>query len=748
MLMKDYVLEKFDENHIRINEFNIRFNRETVLNLIDCYPDSPVYDDTIDEYERLAIKAYEKIAPEAILRYGKVKSSLGSDKYNNCESACYVIYTIGNEIAELSSEYFSQGDYLAAMLVDAMANDYLMQMDQAVTNIVYEQCKKRHVGVLKRLEAPSDIPLEAQKTVLEETGADKEWNLGITEGYMFTIVKTDCYVLILTEDENIFEARHDCTQCELLDCKMRKTLKIEVIRSNQTYTVNHKKSDSVLDTLIKHGYQLSAVCGGQGTCGKCKIQFLSGSPIITIQDRKIFGQDELDIGYRLACKAYPNENCKVKLTIGDESDFEIVSEDSMVQKKDDAPEDSHEVEKGREPLYSKEAYGIVCDIGTTTIVISLIRLSDRSNIKNYSTINKQRVYGANVISRIQASNEGKKNQLRKLVKQDLMTGFCEVITQAGIRKEQVKKIVIASNTTMGHILLGYSCESLGVYPYTPVNINLIELEYAEIFNSDYLDASVTVLPGISTFVGADIVAGLLVCDFDKEKSPNLFIDIGTNGEMALGNKNRILVSSTAAGPAFEGGNISCGIGSVSGAICSVDIEGDKLKYKTIGSKPPIGICGTGVIEITSELFKAGIIDETGLLQEKFFEDGYTVFEAIKFTQQDIREVQLAKSAICAGIETLILRYGISYNDIGTVYLAGGFGYKININKAIGIGLIPKELSGKIKTIGNSSLAGAKKYLTCTESRRRIERIVSISDEVNLSSDKDFNELYVRHMYFK
>lgn len=741
--MKDYILDRFNEKCIRMNKFNIRFNRDTVLNLIDCYPDSPVYDDTIDEYEKLAIEAYEKIAPAAILRYEKVKSSLGSNKYKTSDSACYVIYTIGNEITELSSYYFSQGDYLAAMIIDAMANDYLFQMDNVITDFVYEQCKRRNIGVLKRLEAPSDIPLEAQKTVLEETGADNEWNLGITEGYMFTIVKTDCYVLILTEDENIFEAQHDCTQCELLDCKMRKTLKIEVIRSNQTYTVNHKKNDSVLDTIINNGYQLSAVCGGQGTCGKCKIQFLSGSPVITLQDSKIFSQDELDKGYRLACKAYPNENCTIKLTIGDESDFEIIAESSIAQTEGN---DSKR-EKDETPLFSEEDYGIVSDIGTTTIVTSLIKLSDRSNVKNYATVNKQRVYGANVISRIQASNEGKKDQLSNLVRQDLVTGFSEVITQAKIRKEQVKKIVIAGNTTMGHILLGYSCESLGVYPYTPVNIDLIELVYADIFNSNYLNASVTVLPGISTFVGGDIVAGLLMCDFDKESSPNLFIDIGTNGEMALGNKDRILVSSTAAGPAFEGGNISFGVGSVSGAICSVDIEGDKLKYDTIGSKDPVGICGTGVIEITSELVKAGIINETGLLQEPFFDTGYTIFETIKFTQKDIREVQLAKSAIRAGIETLILRYGISYNDIGTVYLAGGFGYKININKAIDIGLIPKALSGKIKAIGNSSLAGAQKYLTYTDSKQRIEKILSISDEVNLSSDKNFNELYIRHMYF-
>jgi len=708
--------------------------------MIDCYPDSPIYEETIEEYEKLAAEAYEIIAPAAILRYGKVKPQLGSKEYRKCEPACYVIYTVGNEITELSGHYFSKGDYLAAMLIDAMANDYLSQMDDVITDLIYQQCKQMKTGVLKRLDPPSDIPLEAQKIILEETGAAKEWDLGITEGYMFTAVKTNCYVLILTEDENKFEARHDCAKCNLPDCKMRKTVKLDVIRDNHTYTVNHRKTDNVLETLIKNGFQLSAACGGYGTCGKCRIRFIRGSSAITGEDRRIFSQEQLDKGFRLACKAYPYKDCTINIDIGDESNFEIVTDCSTAMT-------CSELKKNVSKSYSNEDYGIAADIGTTTIAISLIKLSDGSTVINYAAINKQRVYGANVISRIQASNEGKKDQLRNLVRSDLTAGFGEVITQAGIRKERVKKIVIAGNTTMGHILLGFSCESLGVYPYTPVDIDLIETEYSKLFDSDYLDVPVIIMPGISTFVGGDIVAGLLVCDFDKKERPSLFIDIGTNGEMALGNKDRILVCSTAAGPAFEGGNISYGVGSVKGAICSAVLEEGKLKFNTIGSKPPIGICGTGIIEITSELLKAGIIDETGVLKEPFFDTGYTVYEDIKFTQKDIREVQLAKSAIRAGIETLIVRYGISYDDIETVYLAGGFGYRINIEKAVNIGLIPQELSGKVIAIGNSSLAGALKYLTFADSPHRTAKIISKAQEISLSTDKDFNEFYIRHMYF-
>ena len=233
----------------------------------------------------------------------------------------------------------------------------------------------------------------------------------------------------------------------------------------------------------------------------------------------------------------------------------------------------------------------------------------------------------------------------------------------------------------------------------------------------------------------------------------MLIDLGTNGEMAIGNRERILVTSTAAGPAFEGGNISCGMGSVPGAICQVQISGTEVSCGTIGDRPPVGLCGTGVIETACELLKAELIDETGMLDEDYFDDGFVLAktpsgEEISFTQKDVREIQLAKAAVRAGLETLMLRYGVTYDDIDTLYLAGGFGFHLNLEKAAAIGLIPEELLDRAKAVGNSSLGGAAVWLTEPGAAERMERIIAVSEEIPLASDKDFNQFYMDSMFFE
>lgn len=537
--------------------------------------------------------------------------------------------------------------------------------------------------------------------------------------------------------------------------------KIQFVRGNTTFEITCEEKENLLDAMRRQGIDCSAACGGKGTCGKCRLQVLQGELEVTIQDQKIFDREALAKGFRLSCKAYPKEECTLRLVTGDESDFEIIN----------ATNGRNDCHVHRDCVADKE-YGIAVDIGTTTLAISLVGFTSKKVLYTDTTVNKQRVYGADVISRIKASNSGKRNRLKNQIRNELYECFQLLIQETGIEKETIKKIAIAGNTTMGHLFMGYSCMELGVYPFTPVNMNGIDKGFEDIFGTDYLEASVTLLPGISAFVGGDITSGLVVCDFDRSESPNLLIDLGTNGEMAIGTKDRILVTSTAAGPAFEGGNISCGVGSIAGAICSasilvdkIDKESDKskcynLEYKTIGDKNPVGICGTGAIELTSELVKNGMVDETGLLEEAFFDDGFQIVKAdeemtlenkindIVFTQKDIREMQLAKAAVRAGIETLLLRYGVSYEQISTVYLAGGFGYKLNIEKAVHIGLLPKELSKKIKPVGNSSLAGAILYLTEEHTKSRLEKIVSISNEINLSNDQEFHNQYVTNMYFK
>ncbi len=586
---------------------------------------------------------------------------------------------------------------------------------------------------------------------------------------------------------------------------------ITVAENGKTIQISDKEGASLLELLRSHGIYVSAACGGKGTCGKCKVQMLSGATKIGEADRNHLSEEELEAGWRLACTAYPKDDCWVKLGRSDESGFEAVAEHS----RDGERKNLVGGRPGKVPIISDitdaevtteaateatatEAigYDIAIDIGTTTIAMELIERSTGEVLHTVTSVNHQRAFGADVISRIRAANEGHGEELRESIRGDLLEGIRRLLKESGTAGGSVRRIAIAGNTTMGHLLMGYSCETLGAYPFTPVNIGIIRTNVSKLLggqlaaktvSEDVGDKAVSIaldpatdvilLPGITTYVGADIAAGMLACDFDRREKPCLLIDLGTNGEMAVGNRERILVTSTAAGPAFEGGNISCGMGSVPGAISHVEINDavvgepgvrlqnseetkdssrsavqSRVRFQTIGGQPPIGLCGTGVIETTYELVKVGFVDETGMLEEDYFEAGFELARTpegrpIVFTQKDVREMQLAKSAVRAGLETLLKRYGITYENIDRVFLAGGFGYKADLEKMVGIGMLPEELRAKTTAVGNSSLAGAARFLTSAGAEERLKKLVEISTEVELSSDKDFNDFYMEYMFF-
>lgn len=520
---------------------------------------------------------------------------------------------------------------------------------------------------------------------------------------------------------------------------------VSIFRNGETVKFAGDAGESLLQLLVKNGIYISAACGGVGKCGKCKVRFLENPTAITADDEVCLTREELDDGWRLSCLSYPEADCLVEIDSSDESDFEVVS-DYQDQKKhvDDVTEDT---------------YDIAIDIGTTTIAVNLIGKTSKEVCRTYTTINRQRAYGADVISRIQASVDGKGPELRESIQNDLLDGITEVVKEEGISPSCVDRIAIAGNTTMGHLLMGYSCESLGVFPFTPVNIGTIHVTFAELFegvageDTGFENAKIVLLPGISTFVGADISAGMLSCNMDRTEGTCLLLDLGTNGEMAIGKAGNYMVTSTAAGPAFEGGNISCGMGAVKGAISGVTIHNGEVTVETIGDKPPVGLCGTGVLETVFELLQDELIDETGVLDDDYFDDGFELAktpegEPISFTQQDIREIQLAKSAVRAGLETLLLRYGVTYDDIEKVFLAGGFGYRIDLEKTIGIGLLPEELRDKIEAVGNSSLGGAGKFLMEEDAPARINKMMEECSEVALSTDKDFIRFYTDYMFFE
>lgn len=708
---------------MKITDFDIRIDKENVLGLIDCKPDSPVYETVLEDFEEVFPVAYEKLAPSALLEFGEISEYDLTEYGDDIREALFCIESVGSEISAWATSFFHDGNYVKGMLANAIADDYLFQMDYELQDVIVNLCKERNLGVLRRLEAPQDISMKAQKTAWEVTRAAEEIGLGIKESYMLDPVKSNCQIYLVKEGCDLWNTEHDCSKCPRTDCKMRnrKSFTVTVQKNGEIRSVQGKEGETLMEILQHAGIYLNAVCGGRGTCGKCKVKITEG----------------LEPGIYLACKTVPNRACTVSLM--DEDGFVVITDNECPEeeKRENILEDSG---GGR--------YGIGADIGTTTIAMQLVELDSETIVDTYTAINRQRAYGADVISRIQASNDGKKEQLKQSILDDLETGIRSLLARNPV---VVETMGISGNTTMIHLLMGYSCETLGVYPFTPVNVNAIESDYLGLFGNDRYTCKVRILPGISTYVGGDIVAGLLTCEFDRKEKISMLIDLGTNGEMAIGNQERILVTSTAAGPAFEGGNIICGTGSIPGAISHAVYKDNRFEIETIGNQEATGICGTGVIDITYELFKHNLIDETGLLDDEFFEEGILLAKneekEICFYQKDVREIQLAKSAIRAGIETLLVHYGVSYEEIDTIYIAGGFGYKIDIEKAVGIGLLPEECKGKMKAIGNTSLKGSILYLTEEEAKERMEKIIEKAEEVQLASSREFNDFYMQYMYF-
>lgn len=375
----------------------------------------------------------------------------------------------------------------------------------------------------------------------------------------------------------------------------------------------------------------------------------------------------------------------------------------------------------------RSADGVCIDIGTTTI--AAIRLENGKTVASHSELNRQRRFGADVLSRIEAANSGRAAELRSAVEYQLRSCISAVGGEG-------KRIIAAANTTMVSLLMGYDCSQLGVYPFRAESLENVFCE----------KAGAELVGGISAFVGGDITSGLYMCGFDENEEVCLFIDLGTNGEMAIGNKNGILCTSTAAGPAFEGGKISCGTGSVDGAICAVSSEDGILKAETINGAKPCGICGTGLVELMAELLNLGYIDRTGLINKRFG-GKIAVSEGVYINQLDIRELQTAKGAIRAGIEILISEYGIDESEISRVYIAGGFGKRLNTDKACAIGLLPPQLAGKYISVGNSSLGGCAKLLDNPDGFEHTDMIRRISKDFPLAENERFTDLYIKYMDF-
>lgn len=512
-----------------------------------------------------------------------------------------------------------------------------------------------------------------------------------------------------------------------------------------------KQQKNLLEMLQEKNEYISAPCNGNGICGKCIVRYKSGATEPTKQDREFLSEKQLEQGYRLACQSYPTEEYKVEIPELEET-IEVLSQWEN-QRTEEILKNTAE---GTAEKTENALYGICIDIGTTTLAALLVNLETEADCQTAVSVNHQRAYGSDVLSRISASNGGKKWEIQRCIRQDLQKLIRELLQKEKITEQQIQRIVIAGNTTMCHLLRGFSCETLGVAPFLPVDLSWMEGSAADFLGMKELDTKVVILPGISAFVGADIMAGIAKMNMHRSEGYHLLLDIGTNGEMVLGNCRHMYVTSTSAGPAFEGGNISCGMAGIPGVISHVFMEETgKAGFQVIGEadgenkkkQQAIGICGTGMIDLVYELRKHQMIDEHGTYSDLYFDTGYELAGKVKFTQNDIRELQMAKAAIRAGVDILVKKAGITFDEVDNCYLAGGFGTKIDIKKAAGIGLIPKELEMKTIPAGNTVLAGTKEVLLGRISKEELEKIQTMADVINLAEENDFEELYLSYMDF-
>ena len=471
-------------------------------------------------------------------------------------------------------------------------------------------------------------------------------------------------------------------------------------------------NDTALDVLRRQKVYLCADCGGRGICGRCRVRFTdpASCPCPTDAERDLISEAGLKRGIRLACQA----------VIKGEAEIEIPGS-SMITEGSAAEPDVKKIE----PLSQSEV--IAVDYGTTMISGALVDLN-WGITEEASVINRQKAYGADVISRIKAAAGGFGEELRHVSLEDL----AELSLRLGKDPEEAR-YVISGNTVMEHLLSGFSLKGLGEYPYTPVDISL------------RCDENITFLPGISAFVGADIVSGICACSLDKARAPWLYVDIGTNGEMALGAGRDVLAASAPAGPAFEGVGISCGMPAVPGAVQSAVIAGRRTVTSQVGNAKPCGICGSGVIDVIAGLRKNRMIDENGTLSDEFAEEGFPVAESVVMTQKDIREIQKAKAAIRSGIETLISESGVKREAIKKLVIAGSFGSGIDMANASYIGLIPSDLLSAAMTAGNASLTGATLYALDTGFGERLERLIGRTKAIELSEIPEFPARYISYM---
>lgn len=491
---------------------------------------------------------------------------------------------------------------------------------------------------------------------------------------------------------------------------------------------------NLMTVLLRNGFELEAACGGRKICGKCKVRILSGGEV-TNAERKHLSKEEVENGIRLACFVKVDQDLEVR-TLSKEGpeEYKALTEGYLPEFAVSLPADAGK-------------YGIAVDIGTTTVALRLLSLGDGEILAEATDVNPQKKYGLDVLSRITYEMEhgvdGIETLQREIVKllNHLIEKVCE---EGGIAADEITRMAISANCTMVHMLRGVDATSIGKAPFEPM------LTGPQRFCGKELglicsDAAVYCIPAVSSYIGGDIVAGAYVCDLSHKRGNTLFIDIGTNGEIIMAQDGKMDACSCAAGPALEGMNLSCGMRGETGAISNMKLDADGLEISVIGECRPKGICGSGILSAISQLLRNGILRKSGAyvrlerLPEGDYRRKYLEVEedssrsfvvkefanldtGIRISQQDIRQVQLAKGAIRSGFQVLLSQEGLQESDVDRVIVAGQFGSHLAPSDLTDTGILPASLRERIEYVGNTALSGASMALLSDSVKAEMEEL--------------------------
>jgi uncharacterized 2Fe-2S/4Fe-4S cluster protein (DUF4445 family) len=569
------------------------------------------------------------------------------------------------------------------------------------------------------------------------------------------------------------------------------------------------------------GLPIDSTCGGRGTCGKCKVR-VQGSPTeVTTADHRQLRKDEIAEGWRLSCQARVHEDMRVevpqllrvpkaatmglgRLVILDPNVRKVYLELEAPTLHDQRPDvvrlrdaltaeglDMHakvavlrslpSVLRGADFKVTAvldgdslvavepgdttgECYGIAFDVGTTTLVGTLMNLRTGMAAAVHSTLNGQAPFGADVISRISHAMNGPEaiRELQAAVVATMNQVTQQLYRDAGVSPERTYEAVVVGNATMLHLLLGVDPAPISVMPFTPAFMEPVTVEAAEIGLEIHPHGYVQTLPALGAYVGADIVAGVLATGIAREDKMRVFVDVGTNGEIVLGGAQRTLGTAAPAGPAFEGSQIKCGMRATDGAIEGVTLS-DRVELQVIGGDVrPTGICGSGLVDAVAQMLLSGLLDHSGRMRsreevphhplaERLIEvEGVRAFllaDGVYLTQKDVRELQFAKGSIATGIKVLMDILGVTDADIDEVLLAGSFGSYLNPESAKIIGLVPAVDVDRIIAVGNSAGEGAKIALLSYRERQVAFELPSRLEYVELSGRTDFNDAFISVLQF-